>query len=83
MTKRRHQYYTPVPQKFFGYSQMPRQQGLPYQNEQEYQKLLKRHIEKGQMLRTFDFPLKKGKEFEKKTDATEKTLSTYGVIASN
>ena len=40
VTKRRHQYYTPVPQKFHGYSQMPRQLCMPYQNEPDYQKLL-------------------------------------------
>ena len=28
--KKRHQYYTPIPQKFFGYAQMPRQMGMPY-----------------------------------------------------
>ena len=83
VTKQRHQYYTPVQQKFYGYAQMPRQLGMPYQNQLEYQKLLKRHIDKGQMLQTFDFPATQGKMLNKKSEQTQQVLESYGTIPSN
>ncbi len=83
VTKRRHQYYTPITQKFYGYAQMPRQLSMPYQNQQEYQKLLKRHVDKGQMLKTFDFPAKQGKELKSKTANTLATMQQYGTVPYN
>ena len=56
---------------------MPRQTCLPYQNNQDYQKLLNRHITNGQDAKQFDFPTRKGRELRSKTDSTGITLAKY------
>ena len=81
--KKKQQLYTPVPQKFFGYSQMPRQTCLPYQNNTDYQKLLKRHMNKGQVLQTFDFPPNQGRQLKQKTESTEQTIAEYALSPEN
>lgn len=75
--------YTPIQSKFFGYAQMPRQMSMPYQNEPEYQKLLKRHLDKGHMLRNFDFPRTQGKGLRDKTNSTQNTLTKYSTTYGN
>ena len=47
------------------------------QNEQDYQKLLKRHMAKGQMLKNFDLPATQGRELRRKTADTEATLTKF------
>ena len=83
VSRRRQQYYTPVPQKLHGYAQMPRQTVMPYQNETDYQKLLKRHMDRGQTLQSFDFPPTQGKQLRNKTEQTEAILYKYSSDAEN
>jgi len=42
--------YTPATMHFTGYAQAPNQAIMPYSNENEYQVLLKRHLDKGRLL---------------------------------
>ena len=83
VNKRRNPHYTPTPQKLYGYAQMPRQQALPYQNDSVFQKLLKRHVDKGQMLREFNFPLTQGKQLRTKAELTDNTFTKYCVNEAN
>ena len=62
---------------------MPRQLCMPYQNEPDYQKLLQRHIEKGSVMRSFDFPAMQGKLYRDKTDQTENALLRHSVTTPN
>ena len=70
-------YYVPANAKTFGYAQVPRQQVMPYQNEVQYQKLLKRHQDKGHDIENFEFPYNQGKVYKKKTEDTIDTLAKH------
>ena len=76
-------YYTPAKNKLFGYTQIPRQQVMPYQNDIQYQKLLKRHQDKGHLVENFDFPYSQGAQLKTKTENTINSISKYAISKKN
>lgn len=72
-----------MPQKLFGYAQVPRQACQPYQNEQGYQRLIKRHLDKGNSLSQFEFPKKQGEAYKNNAEKTRAILAKFARSEAN